>query len=200
MANTHPLTFIFAGPAGSGKGTQVALLKKRLMDAHPEDKLFHFYTGDGFRDFIRSDSYSAERARKIQAGGGLQPEFLAVWLWASAFIGNMRGGEHLIIDGSPRKLVEAEALDSAMKFYGREKPFVVALAIPDAEAVRRLLVRARDDDNEAAIRERLSWHKTNVVPAIDFFRRRPAEYRVLDINSDQPIEKVHADIAAAVGL
>lgn len=195
----RPQTFIFAGPAGSGKGTQVDLLKKYLAGRFPGDKIFHFYTGDGFRNFVASEGYSAGLSRAILERGGLQPEFLAVWLWASAFINNLSGSEHLLIDGSPRKRVEAEALDSAMQFYRREKPFVVVIDLPREEAVKRLLLRARHDDNRAAIEERLNWYYTNVVPAVDFYRGN-RNYRLLEIDGNQSVQAVHADIIKAIGL
>lgn len=71
--------------------------------------------------------------------GGLQPEFLAVWNWSSLFVEKMQGNEHLVLDGTPRKLDEAEVLDSAMRFYGREKPFVIFLDVSKEFSITRFL-------------------------------------------------------------
>ncbi|MCR4310962.1 MAG: nucleoside monophosphate kinase, partial [Candidatus Taylorbacteria bacterium] len=98
-----PLTFIFTGPSGCGKGTQVELLKKYLEEKSPEIPQFHSYTGDGFRAFMKGTTLASKRAKEIQEAGELQPEFLAVWLWAGNLINNVTGAEHLFIDGSPRK-------------------------------------------------------------------------------------------------
>src|SRR3989344_4503884 len=115
-----PHTFIFVGPSGSGKGTQVDLLKQYLAKKTPEVPQFSSYTGDGFRNLMNGTTLAAHLAKDIQNAGLLQPEFLAIYLWADNLIKNVTGKEHLFIDGSPRKPAEAIVLDSAMEFYKRQ--------------------------------------------------------------------------------
>ena len=194
-----PQTFIFAGPSGSGKGTQVELLKAYLQKKTPEIPQFHSYTGDGFRTFMEGTSYASHLAKKIQEAGELQPEFLAVWLWSTNLINNLKGGEHLFIDGSPRKLAEAMVLDTAMQFYKRERPHVIVVDISNTEAKRRLLARARHDDSEEAIAKRLGWYNEQVVPAVNYFKNRP-DYHFVEINGEQKPEKVHENILKALAL
>lgn len=194
-----PQTFIFGGPSGSGKGTQAALLAEHVKKKDPARKQFHFYTGDGFRRFIETEGYSNKLCRDIQVAGGLQPEFLAIYLWADSFIKNISGGEHFFIDGSPRKSAEAAALDSALQFYGREKPYMIVVNVSLDESRRRLLARGRHDDTNDAIARRLGWYVEFVVPAINFFRNNP-RYSFIEVNGEQEPEKVHEDIIKKLTL
>ncbi|MDO8564764.1 MAG: nucleoside monophosphate kinase [bacterium] len=195
----HPLTFIFAGPSGSGKGTQVELLRDYLKKKTPEIPQFHSYTGDGFRAFMQGSTLAAKLAKDIQEAGLLQPEFLAVKIWAENLINNVTGEEHLFIDGSPRKLAESMVLDSAMTFYKREQPFVILVDVSDKEAKRRLLVRSRHDDSEAEIDRRLGWYQTEVLPAVEYLKELP-RYRFVKINGEQSPTEVHNDIIKALQL
>ncbi len=193
------MTFIFAGPSGSGKGTQVEMLKKYLSEKTPDVKQFHAYTGDGFRAFIESKTFAGKRAREIQLAGGLQPEFLAVWIWADLLVKKFKGEEHLFIDGSPRKLGEAIVLDSALDFFKRENIQVIVINVSDKETTRRLLARGRADDTADAIKKRLGWYRDLVVPAVEYFKNRP-NYRFLEINGEQMPEEVHKDILKALAI
>lgn len=194
-----PKTFIFAGPSGCGKGTQVELLKKYLSEKTPDIKQFHSYTGDGFRAFIEGTTFASKRAREIQLAGGLQPEFLAVWIWADLLIKKFNGDEHLFIDGSPRKLGEAIVLASALDFFKRENIQVIVINVSDKETTRRLLARARADDTPEAIKKRLEWYRDLVVPAVEYFKNRP-NYRYLEINGEQTPEEVNRDILKALAI
>jgi adenylate kinase family enzyme len=194
-----PQTFIFAGPSGSGKGTQVDLLKKYLAEKSPEIAQFSSYTGDGFRNLMGGTTLASHLAKEIQNAGLLQPEFLAVYLWADNLIKNVTGKEHLFIDGSPRKPAEAIVLDSAMEFYKREPVHLIDVQVSNAETRRRLLLRARHDDTEEGIVRRLGWYKTEVVPAIEYLQKRP-RYLFHAINGEQTPEAVHRDILLALNL
>jgi adenylate kinase family enzyme len=73
---------ILLGRSGGGKGTQAALLRDKL-ERDGYNPVHHITTGDGFRAFVKSDSYLASVARHVNDTGGLQPEFLAVWNWTN---------------------------------------------------------------------------------------------------------------------
>mgnify|MGYP001616301979 FL=1 len=194
-----PLTFIFVGPSGSGKGTQVGLLKQYLQKRTPEIPQFSSYTGDGFRSLMNGTTTASRLAKEIQEAGGLQPEFLAVYLWADNLIKNVTGKEHLFIDGSPRKIAESMVLDSAMQFYKRNPIHLILVNVSPAEAKRRLLLRARHDDSTAEIDRRLSWYQTEVVPAVNYLKDRPG-YVFHDINGEQTPDEVHRTILTELGL
>lgn len=191
------ITAVFIGRSGCGKGTQVALLKKYLENHTDVLPIVDLDMGVLFREFIQSDVYSQKLSREINQAGGLQPEFLTVNLWSNFFVKHMKESAHLIIDGSPRKFLEAQVLDSAFKFYKREKPFILYLDVSREEVTRRLLKRGRADDTEKSIKNRLDWFETNVMKAVEFYRNNP-EYHFCDINGDQTIEVVSNDILKAI--
>lgn len=197
MKMHQPLTFIFCGPSGSGKGTQVELLKAHLKKETPAIPQFHSYTGDGIRAFMGGTTLAAHLAKKIQEAGELQPEFIAIFLWAENMIQNIKGGEHIFIDGSPRKPAEAVALDSALQFFKRDAVYLFDIHISPEESKRRLLLRARHDDHAEKIARRLSWYATEVVPAILYLKKQP-RFRYTRINGEQTPEAVFADLLEAL--
>jgi len=190
-------TFIFLGRSGCGKGTQAELLKKYLAEKTPDVPCFHLEVGAKFREFIGRDTYTSGLSREVNARGGLQPEFLAIWAWSSVMIKQVKGGEHMIIDGTPRKLREACVLEKALEFYGRDDVHVIFLDVSRAWSRERMLSRKRADDNDKDIEARLDWYDKDVVPAVSYFRKN-RHFSFHDIGGEQPAEKVHADIIAAI--
>jgi adenylate kinase family enzyme len=191
---TKPQTFIFIGRSGCGKGTQAKLLQEKLELHTPITPVFYLETGARFRDFIQTNTYSSALSKDIMERGALQPEFLAVWNWAHLFIENLKGDEHLILDGTPRKLDEAEVLDSAMTFYGRLNPIVIFLDVSKEFSMKRFVDRGRADDiSIQAIEERMRWYDEHVVPAVRYYWQNP-RYTLAHINGEQSIEDVHAEI------
>ncbi len=195
---TYPRTFIFIGRSGCGKGTQVELLKKYLEEKDSGCPVVQIETGGRFRSFIDGGSYAGNLSKEIMEKGGLQPEFLAVLMWSEEMIGKMKGNEHLLIDGAPRRLREAMVLDTALRFFKKERPIVVYLNVSNEWSKERLRGRGRKDDiSEEEVKKRLTWFDAEVKPAIDWFRGEPT-YKVVDINGEQTIEEVHKDIILAI--
>ena len=188
-----PQNFIFIGMSGCGKGTQAELLKEYLKKIDPQKKVFCLQTGAEFRKFIQGDTYTQKLSKINYDEGGLQPEFLSVYMWSRMLAENFEKGEHLIVDGTPRKFHEAGVLDSIFDFYKLEKPYLIFLNIGQKWATERLKGRGRFDDNHDDVESRLKWYETDVVPAINFYRDNP-KYNFLEINGEQTIEKVHQDI------
>lgn len=196
----NPQTFIFIGRSGCGKGTQAELLQQKLREKTPEIPIFYLETGERFREYIQSGTYSSNLSKDVMDQGGLQPEFLAVWNWSSLFVEKMQGNEHLVLDGTPRKLDEAAVLDSAMKFYKREKPFVIFLDVSKDFSIARFKDRGRADDKSLqAIEERMKWYEEFVVPAVRYYWQND-NYKLLHINGEQTIEEVHAEIITKIGI
>jgi adenylate kinase len=195
-----PATFLFIGRSGCGKGTQGAYLREYLEANHTEHPTFYLEMGERYRSFINEDNYTAELARGIQLAGGLQPEFLSVWMWAGIFIESLTGNEHLIIDGTPRRPREAFVIDSAFKFYGRTLPTIIHINVSEAWAKDRLRARGRNEDSdEEKIAKKMKWFEIEVAPAVEFFRDSRT-YNFLEINGEQPIEKVRADILEKINV
>jgi adenylate kinase len=195
-------TFIFIGASGSGKGTQVKLLMDFLKAKDPETPIFYMQTGNYFREFVKGESFAAFVARDAMEKGERLPDFLAMWLWSDVFVENLKGDEHLILDGSPRSIGEAKNLDFAMKFFKREQPVVVHLEVSQKWSEEHLLERAktegRTDDTIESIRKRISWYERDVVPAINKYRR-DRDYDFIEINGERAIEDIHRDLLARLG-
>jgi adenylate kinase len=190
-----PKSFIMIGVSGGGKGTQSARIAERL--AKDGGKAVYVQTGFELREFIQGPSATAKLAKDYFDKGLLIPEFLAVYLWAAKLIREFSGSEHVVIDGTPRKLEEAALLHSVFGFYKREKPYVIYLKVGKDTAAKRLAGRGRSDDGEAQIKERLSWFEANVLPAVEFYRRHP-DYRFIEIDGEKSVDEVWADIESNV--
>ncbi len=190
-----PQTFIFIGRSGSGKGTQAEMLKAYL-EKESSAPVTYVQTGQRFRDFTKGDSHTAQLAREVIETGALMPEFLGVWNWSSIFVESIKGDEHLILDGMPRRLREAHIFDSAMNFYERNMPMVIYLDISHDMAKERLLARGRADDNHDDIDRRLAWFETDVVEVLEWYER-DRNYNFVRIDGEQSIEKINQDIMSA---
>lgn len=195
----NPQAFIFIGRSGCGKGTQIELLEKVLKEKDSVNEVLYIYSGQELRKFKEGPTVTAQMAKTLYDSGNLMPEFLVINMWVMPLVEKYKGNQHLIFDGTPRKFHEAGVLHSAFSFYGFEKPWVINLDITGEEAVRRLSVRGRQDDNEADVRKRLAWYETDVVPTINYYVNNPA-YNFLKIDANRKIEEVHADIVKKLGL
>jgi adenylate kinase len=194
-----PQTFIFIGRSGCGKGTQAKMLQEYLKRCDTDHDVLYVQTGQELREFIKGTSTTQKLCKELYDKGGLQPEFLAVYMWTNVLINKYTTGEHIIMDGMPRKYHEAGVLDSVWSFYKMKPPFVIYLDIPKEESIKRLMARRRFDDKEEEIRERLSWFETEVIPTLDFFKNNP-DYHYINVDGLPPAEDVHKEILAKTKL
>lgn len=193
-------TIIFIGRSGAGKGTQSNHLNTFLGEQNKEISVLYIETGAYFRKYVQETGYTWDRARTFSETGKRQPEFLAIWMWAQALINNVRGVEHIVVDGMPRSLPEAKILDAALSFYGREKPTVVFLNVSRTWAEDRLRGRGRPDDVKTdVVARRLSWYDEDVAPAVEYYRNN-STYRFLEINGEQTPEEVFDNILVGLNL
>lgn len=197
----QPVTALFYGVSGAGKGTQAKLLVKYLeLEAVTPAPVIYIETGEALRGFIRTEGYTQQLASEFLEKGKLLPSFLPTYLWVTALVEQFSGREHIVLDGTARRVVEATILDSALEFYGRSNYQVFVLDISDEVALERLRIRARGDDkgNEEGMKNKLTWYKDNVVPCIEAFEKMGRA--VHHINGEQSIEAIHADILKALGF
>lgn len=195
-----PITCIFFGCSGAGKGTQANLIIEKLKILDPDNKTVYVETGERFRKFISSsDSYAATLANEVLSSGALLPAFLPIWMWASIFVESVGEKDHVILDGLARRGEEAPILDSAIHFFKRPNPVVIFLDTSMGEATRRLLARGRHDDKQEKIEARLKWFEENVMDSVRYFEKSD-NCKFFKINGDQSIEKVHQDIMEALGV
>lgn len=187
-----PLNLILIGRSGSGKGTQAELLIKYLGN------LYHVESGSLIRALAELNSDAGIRAKEVLAKGDLIPEVIAYPLWASEICKNVKPEQGMIFDGSPRRLDEAEHLDEVLKFLDRfENTKVLLVDISDQEAAKRLKLRGRDDDHDKAIQNRLDFFRESVMPVVDHYEKLG---KLIKINGEQSVEKIHEDIKAALKI
>lgn len=193
----EPLVFLLMGRSGCGKGTQAKLLVKYLRDNKLRDVIY-VYTGERLRNFAEKEKTLAARLAKAKMKvGGLLPSFLAVWLWSGALIEGVEENNNVIMDGSPRTLLEAMMIDDAMEFYGRSRVVPIFLETSEEWSTQRLLGRGRGDDSLKSIKERMAYFEKDVAPVIDYYNGK-SRHKLVRVNGERSIEGVHREILEKV--
>ncbi len=199
--NNQPQAFIFLGRSGCGKGTQVDLVRKYL-DENSGLKSLYIETGTYFRSLLKGDSYTAELTKEIVNSGGLMPSSMSIDMWMSHLIENYTGKENIIFDGVSRRVLEAEALHDALKFYKLQGYKVIYMNVSREWATDRLLGRAkkegRVDDQIEGINKRQTWFEKDILPVIEYYRKLSDGCEFVEINGEQIVEKVYEEIMSKV--
>ncbi|MHB8376168.1 MAG: adenylate kinase [Dehalococcoidia bacterium] len=182
---------IFFGPPGVGKGTQAAIVAERMGWAH-------ISTGDMLRAHARDGSELGRKARTFMDKGMLVPDDLVIDMFI-ARLGEI-GERGFVLDGFPRTLVQAQALDSALARRGRVIDLAINITAPDDVLVERMMGRAaesgRADDTPEAIRVRLEVQKP---PAglLDHYR---SAGKLRDVDGRPAVPQVTEAIMEALGV
>lgn len=195
----HKTSFAFIGRSGCGKGTQVKMLMDYLKSDRglSDEDILRVETGKSFRDFIKENSYSSHLSKSLMDDAQKQPPFLAVWIWSNILINHLKEDQYLIFDGTPRCVIESQALDTALDFYNYDQKYVIHLRVSREWSREKLLSRGRVDDTSKDIEKRLDWYEDTVSKAVDHYRNNP-DCVFLEIDGEQSIEKVHSDILAHI--
>jgi adenylate kinase len=183
---------LLVAPPGAGKGTQAARLSAHYAIAH-------LSSGDLLRKEVTADTRIGRIAVDYVRRGDLVPDELVIEILAGPVLEAVGNGGY-VLDGFPRTLRQAEeAYRVAQQVEGIDLQAVVHLEVRRQELRRRLLARAlqdgRDDDTDAVISHRLDIFDSETEPLLGFYRERGL---IVDINGEQPIEAVFADIVVAV--
>jgi len=196
----QPITVIFIGPQGSGKGTQIERLYKVISEQDPARRVVDIQTGRRFRALAaKRETYAERKVERTLDTGELQPDFLTHILWGQAMLDQLDPKAHLLIDGVPRTVTQAHVLDDALDFFERENIHIINLDVPEEIVRQRMHERARDDDTNESIETRLSWFRDDTLPVIDYYRERP-DTAVHDIDGTGSIDEVHAGIVTALNF
>ena len=192
-------TFVFFGIVGSGKGTQVKLLEQYLKDKGLSNDVVSTSTGEEFRKIISSGSYTGQLVKTIIEKGELQPDFLTISLFTNILASGMNENTSFMADGYPRTIEQSLAFESAMKFYNRKDVHIVYIELSTEEAVKRMKLRGRTDDNDEGIANRLEVYKNDVIPAMNYFNGKEG-YTMHTINGEQSIDDVFKDLIKSLNL
>jgi adenylate kinase len=195
-----PTTIIVMGRSGSGKGTQIALLKQHL-NSHNHD-VYHFESGNLFREMIKGEGYTSDKLREFLKTGALVPDFFTDWLLVNGLVENLNSkAETLILDGYPRTRNQAETLDQALEYYQRNSNVVVLhIEVSEEEVRRRMIERGRGDDiNREAVENRIHFYNQEVLPTLASLRMKD-NYSVIDINGEGNIDDIQAIVKKALNI
>ena len=152
---------LFLGPPGAGKGTQAALICE-------SSGMKHLSTGDLLRGEVAAGTELGKEAEALMNRGELVSDALVLAIVESQM--KSLGGHGWLLDGFPRTVPQAEALEPLLVELQQPIEAVVLLELDDAVLIERLLGRGRADDNEAVIRNRLEVYREKTAPLIKFYR------------------------------
>jgi adenylate kinase len=185
---------IIFGPPGSGKGTQAS----RIEDAF---NLAHLSTGQILRAEVQRGTEIGKEVARSMAAGDLVPDDLIVSIVRRRLPAAEAGGG-VLLDGFPRTLEQAQALDDMLAQEGHRVDFVIALEVPEKELVDRMLHRAaiegRVDDTQDAIAERMHEYHKLTESVLDHYRKQGVRVEVVDGTGDP--DAVFERIRRAIGI
>ena len=194
-----PVTVAFFGISGSGKGTQCVLLEEYLKKSDASTGVVRPEMGDLLRDFMKSGTSLAERTGKIVNSGGLVPSFIPIYMLTGVLNKTFDGTQHLILDGTSRRVDQSRALDDMMRLWERTDLQAIVLTLSRSSAKKRLIARGRTDDaTDEALNSRFTWYEEHVMPSIDELRR--LGWAVHEIDGEADIDTVQAKIRSALGI
>ncbi len=186
-----PLDLLLLGVQGSGKGTQA----KRLA---AEYGLEHLSTGDMLRQAIAEQTDLGRRVKPILEAGDLVPDDLMIELIRKS-LEAPEAANGFILDGFPRTMAQADALDSMLAEVDRPLSVVLELQVPDDVAIQRLRKRAaeegRSDDTPEAIANRIDLYHRETKPLVSHYRLAG---NLVGIHGDRSENEVFSEIQQAV--
>lgn len=211
------MDIILLGPPGSGKGTQAKMIADKYH-------VKHVSTGDILRENVRNNTPLGVEAKKYMDAGKLVPDSLLISIIKDRLAKpDVKNG--WMLDGYPRTIPQAEALDAILPSLGQKIDVVLNIDVPDAELIKRVTGRRmckcgttyhvqfnppkvagkcdacgadlyqRQDDTEATVKQRLQAYHTQTQPLIDFYAKRGI---VANINGAGDIKEIFNNVTKAL--
>jgi len=185
------MRIVLLGAPGSGKGTQAARLKAELGIAH-------ISTGDLLRAAVKAGTPLGLKAKVVMEAGQLVSDEIVLGMLEERLAQpDTRAG--FILDGYPRNLAQADALDQLLKRIGQPLDAVLKLNVPDADIVARCEIRfkaeGRADDNPETVRKRLQVYAQQTAPVADYYLNRGL---LSEIDGVGAIDAISARLLAAL--
>ena len=183
---------IFFGPPGVGKGTQAVIIAERMGWAQ-------ISTGDMLRAHVKNGTPLGVKAKAYMDQGLLTPDDLVIAMFMER-LGELRADQGFVLDGFPRTLPQAQALDAALAKQGKSIDIAINITADDDVLMERLLGRAKEsnraDDTPEAIRTRLEVQK----PAEELLGHYRSAGKLKDVDGLPAVDVVTASILKALGV
>ena len=201
---------VFLGPPGAGKGTQAQRLTQ-------EKGFIHISTSDLLREAVKRGTELGKKAKEYMDRGELVPDHLIVEMIKE----KIPSEGNVILDGFPRTVAQAEALDAMLTGMGKLVDAVILFDVPDEVVIERLSGRRidpktgkvyhvkynpppegvkviqRDDDREEVIKKRLEVYRKQTAPLIEYYKERGL-LKVIDATKSP--EEVYKELLKVLGL
>ena len=182
---------VLLGPPGAGKGTQAAAIVQDLG-------IPHISTGDMLRAAVKAGTEIGLKAKAVMDAGELVSDEIVIRI-AEERLSQEDAKNGFLLDGFPRTLSQAEALEGILDRLGTKLDCCLALTVDTEAIVKRLLKRAeiegRADDNEETIRERMRVYERETAPLLDFYRERNL---LIEVSGMGTVEEVGERIREAL--
>jgi adenylate kinase len=186
------LNLLVLGPQGAGKGTQA----KRISS---EYGIPHVSTGDMFRALDETTELG-RRVKQIMNAGELVPDEVTIAMIQERLT-QPDAEKGFVLDGFPRNLAQADALDEMLGEIGRGLDAILFFNVTDAVGTERALSRAqtegRTDDTEDVIAKRLAVYHEQTEPIVEHYR---VTGKLVPLRADRSIEEVWSEIESALGV
>jgi adenylate kinase len=186
------LNIIICGAPGCGKGTQSDLIVEKY-------RLRHLSTGDLLRKEIAKQSELGIEAESFISKGNLVPDKMIFDILSKAIEEQTRDSKGIILDGFPRNVAQAEALESLMAKLNKETTLLLDLQVETQELINRLLLRGetsgRCDDNLETIKKRLEVYESKTAPVSDFYKNKN---KYAAINGMGTVDEIFGRISAVI--
>ncbi|MEH2476453.1 adenylate kinase [Nitrobacteraceae bacterium AZCC 2161] len=187
------MRLILLGPPGAGKGTQA----HRLVERH---HIVQLSTGDMLRAAVAAETEVGLKAKDIMAAGGLVPDDIVIGI-ISDRIEQPDAANGFILDGFPRTVPQAEALDSLLKSKGLKLDAAVELRVNESALLQRVEARVaqmtargevvRIDDTPEVLSKRLASYRTSTEPLVHYYSEKR---KLVTIDGMMTIEEVTLEI------
>ena len=190
---SQKLNVVLFGPPGAGKGTQSEFLIKKYG-------LVHLSTGDLLRAEIKDETPLGVEAKEVMDRGELVGDHLVIGMIRNRIEANHQAAG-FIFDGFPRTQAQAEALDEMLNSKSEPITAMLALEVPEAELIARLLKRGEssgrpDDRNEDVIRNRIAEYEKKTAPLKAYYS---AQGKYKGINGVGSIAEITDRLVQAIG-
>jgi adenylate kinase len=209
---------LLMGPPGAGKGTQAVILAEKLG-------IPHISTGDMFRRAVKEQTPLGVEAKRYMDSGQLVPDEVTIGIVRER-LAEADCANGFLLDGFPRTVFQAEALDEILTKLGTNLDVALNIDVDSEALIGRITGRRmcrncgkpyhvtfspskvedrcdacggelyqRDDDKEETVRKRLEVYNAQTLPLLDYYK---AKGIVVNVDGNQPMEKVTEDILAAL--